>query len=442
MSGHEGAPGRESQPRSWIPAHGLSGAMVVGVLFQGAGLVLARVDLAILGLPFLLVAAAALGAWPGRIPDKPVSVDLTPATDGAELAFVLSVPSSLGVEGVSLRVGVFGDRGDEFLLTEGSAQSLRGLLPVLHSGPQELFRIDHRLLGRDALLLASQAEVVRVSRVIPPAHVTLASLPLPRRLLGLTGTHDSSRPGEGGNFHDIHPFVPGDRLRRIDWKTTARRGRFTGDLYVRRASATSEATVVIVMDSRDDVGEQVAEWQRNRPAQKGIGSLDLAREAAASLAAAYVRAGDRVGFNDLAGSARMVAPGGGGRQLRRLQQAIALTQQPSGGPTHRRRLPILPAGAIVYVLSTFLDDEIGRMAALWRRAGHRVIAVEALPAARFDRTTRTERIAHRILLMERGDRIRSLAAQGVEFLTWQESDSASSRATGLRMLSRPARGPR
>ena len=46
-----------------------------------------------------------------------------------------------------------------------------------------------------------------------------------------------------------------DRLRRIDWKATARRGQNAGDLYVRRTAALADATVLIVLDSRDDVGE-------------------------------------------------------------------------------------------------------------------------------------------------------------------------------------------
>ena len=96
-----------------------------------------------------------------------------------------------------------------------------------------------------------------------------ASLPLPRRLQAMTGSHESARIGDGGEFRDIHPFTAGDRLRRIDWKATARRGQSAADLYVRRTNALADATVLIVMDSRDDVGEQVAEWSRNARRRQG-----------------------------------------------------------------------------------------------------------------------------------------------------------------------------
>src|SRR6202000_1954559 len=104
----------------------------------------------------------------------------------------------------------------------------------------------------------------------------------------LTGKQESARLVDGGEFRDIHPFSPGDRLRRIDWKATARRGQSAGDLYVRRTSALADATIPIVMDSRDDVGEQVAEWSRNTAVEKGLSSLDVAREAASSVASAYI----------------------------------------------------------------------------------------------------------------------------------------------------------
>lgn len=280
-----------------------------------------------------------------------------------------------------------------------------------------------------------------VTRVVPPPYTAIASLPLPRTLHGVTGMHDSTRPGDGGDFRDIHPFTAGDRLRRIDWKATARRGRFAGDLYVRRTTATADATVLVVLDSRDDVGEQVIEWSRNTVATKGIGSLDVAREAASSIAAGYIRAGDRVGFQDLASQSRMVAHGGGSRHLWRLLRAIELTE-PSGVRTRRRRPPVVTAGALVYVLSSFLDDQATRMAELWHSGGHRVIAVDVLPAARFAGTSRYERIAHRIVMMERSDRIRALEAQGVQILRWQEDGTSVSREVRLRQLSRPVRGRR
>ena len=133
----------------------------------------------------------------------------------------------------------------------------------------------------------------------------------------------------------------------------------------------------------------------------------------------------------------MVTNGGGSRHLRRLQRAIELTQ-PSDTRLVRRRAPVVATGAIIFVLSTFLDDEAPRMAALWRGSGHRVIAVDVLPEPRFAGATPAVRVAHRIVMMERRDRIASLVSQGVELLTWQDLSGGARRMAQLRALSRPA----
>lgn len=166
--------------------------------------------------------------------------------------------------------------------------------------------------------------------------------------------------------------------------------------------------------------------------------MDIARTAASSLAAGYIRAGDRVGFQDLASSARMIQHGGGSRHLARLLRAVELTG-PSGPPIYRVRPPVVVAGALIYVLSTFLDDEAGRMATLWRGAGHRVIAVDVLPAPRLARLPREQVLAHRIITMERDDRIRSLVQAGIDLIRWQDGVHGASRAAQLRTLSRPRR---
>ncbi len=317
---------------------------------------------------------------------------------------------------------------------------LVGRVPLLHSGPQELVRVEYRFLGADAAALSLPQEPLVASRVVAPPRTAIRSLPLPRRLQGLTGSHESARAGDGGDFRDIHPFTAGDRLRRIDWKATARRGQNAGDLYVRRTAALADATVLIVLDSRDDVGEQVAEWSRNTAAAKGISALDVAREAASSIAAGYIQAGDRVGFQDLSSRSRMIAHAGGSRHLWRLLRAIEITQ-PSAVPFRHQRPPIVPPGALVYLLSSLLDDEAVRLALRWRGNGHRVIAVDVLPAGRFARTTRYERIAYRIVMMERDDRIRTLQARGVELLRWPEDGASLPRQARLQLLSRPVRGP-
>src|SRR5690606_31770923 len=110
-----------------------------------------------------------------------------------------------------------------------------------------------------------------------PGLQRISLVPLPFRLQGLTGPHSWRRAGDGGDLHDVRMFAPGDRLRRIDWRVTARRaadrtGGFGGpgssglgssglaELYVRRTYATADACVMLVLDSRDEIGPVVSSW--------------------------------------------------------------------------------------------------------------------------------------------------------------------------------------
>jgi uncharacterized protein (DUF58 family) len=439
----EGTP--QPEPRSapvtitavpkWTRSPGLTAGGIVAIVLAAAGLLGSRIDLALLAMPLVIALAWTWERHPDRTEAATATLTLA-ESDGTGIDFTLAIHAPDTVEAIALRYTVLAGESHEIVVGASAPGELTGRVPLLHSGPQELVRVEYRFLGVDAASLSVPQTPLVASRVVAPRREAIGSLPLPRRLQGLTGSHESARAGDGGDFRDVHPFTAGDRLRRIDWKATARRGQNAGDLYVRRTAALADATVLIVLDSRDDVGEQVAEWSRNTAAVKGISALDVAREAASSIAAGYIQAGDRVGFQDLSSRARMIAHAGGGRHLWRLLRAIEITQ-PSAVPFRHKRPPIVPPGALVYLLSSLLDDEAIRLALRWRGNGHRVIAVDVLPAAQFARTTRYDRAAHRIVMMERDDRIRTLRAGGVELLRWPQDSGSLPRRARLRLLSRP-----
>lgn len=419
----------------------LAGAVVVGIVGLVAAFVMSRVEPALIGAPLLL--AAALG-WDRR-PARPVTVNagVTPTESGAGSATSADRPASRDVQssdpvadrepislGVSIAVSAsehpdalqlrvsLGDRAPvDAVLAPRAAAALTGAVPVVHSGPQRLAAVEARAVGADAAWVAEPGDEVALERVVRPSRVPVRSLPLPARLLGLTGQHVSTRPGEGGEFRDIDLFHPGDRLRRIDWRATARAGR-ADELYVRRTTATSDAAVHLVVDARDDVTGIVADWARSHP-RPAVSSLDLAREAASSLAGAYSAVGDRVGFDDLGESRRVLPPRAGARHRERVLRAIELTA-PNGTAYHRVRAPRLSPGALVFILSTFLDDQPLTLALTWRAAGHRVIAVDTLPSRDAGGLAVRDRLALRAVELERRLRLEQVQGGGVELLGWQD----------------------
>jgi uncharacterized protein (DUF58 family) len=297
------------------------------------------------------------------------------------------------------------------------------------TGRHEVFLIDYVAQSADNAVQTGLRTIDAAKVLVLPGTRPLRELPLPFRLQGLTGAHGSRRPGEGGDLHDVKLFAAGDRLRRIDWRVTARRAGQTGgrvtDLYVRRDFATADATVVLVVDSRDEVGPDVStwgDWRGLRPDEAT--SLDVAREAAASLARHYLAGGDRVGLDDLGKQRRPVPPAGGSQHLRRLMHRLAVLA-PDGAPAPHLRAPQVPSGSLVIVFSTFLDEEAARMAQLWRGSGHRVIAVDVLPALILQHLKPVAHLAYRVVRMERIDRMRQLEGSGVEVVHWQQDPEAT-----------------
>ena len=420
----------------WTPVRAATCASAACLVVLLLGVLAGRPDAAVLGVAPLLLAVRALHgrpAGPVRARFEAGDVDDDPDARGGGGR----LHATLRLEGPGRWAAVTttrqGRRGTEVLVRLADERRLPVVARTVRTGPQEVATAVVQGVGLDGASVAEPTPPVTRSTVVLPATTPLLDLPLPSRLRGLTGPHESRRPGEGGGLRDVHPWAPGDRLRRIDWRVTARRSPDLRELYVRREHAQAEAVVVLVVDSRDDVGPDPRTWRGSvAPRPQDATSLDRARQAAASLASAYLAAGDRVGLDDLGVRRRPVPPGGGRRQLDRIRHALALTA-PEGEPAARLRPPRLPSGALVVVFSTFLDDESAAVAARWRTAGHRVVAVDVLPRLRASGLYDRERLALRMMTLTREDRMAELADQDVELVTWRDEP-----AVALRVLARRA----
>ena len=97
----------------------------------------------------------------------------------------------------------------------------------------------------------------------------------------LLGAHRSSHRGRGLEFEEVRPYVPGDDLRSVDWRVTARRGRMHTKLF----REERERPVWLLVDVGD------AMFFGTRLQLKSM----LAVRAAALLAWVTVLGGDRVG---------------------------------------------------------------------------------------------------------------------------------------------------
>jgi uncharacterized protein (DUF58 family) len=429
----------------WRLAPAVTGWLVAGTVLVLLGVLTRRPDVTALGAPFLLGVGWSLTRRPATTATVRVTGADQPA-GGSGVTATLHVTPGPGSGLLTVRVSAPGHRPTEALLVP-QHRAVEVQMVSVRTGRRELFGVDHREATADALHSTPASAHPALAVTVLPAVRPLDELPLPPRLQGLTGPHGSRRIGDGGDLRDVGPFVPGDRLRRIDWRVTARlnagaaptseqtRSSITR-LYTRRTFATADATVMLVVDSRDDIGPRLVTWgDASALRENEATSLDIARTAAASLARRYLVSGDRVGLEDLGRLRRPVPPAGGRQQLLRLVQRLALAE-PEGEPVSRQRLPRLPSGCLIIVLSTFLDTDAARMASIWRRGGHRVIAVDTLPRVVLLGANRRLQTAYRVVALERADRMHALRRTGVEVIDWTLDRRDSDPALELTRLAR------
>jgi len=387
----------------------------VAALFAALGLLFSRPDVVAMGLvPAVLSGLAltrradstdarlSLRAVPGASADGSLHTEIL-VTGDAEAADVVVVQS---------------ERRRRHLLVPTGGRPVLAVSRALHSGPIAAVRASARGFAIDGAILGETTGTAElVCNVAPVAH-PLAVLPTSARLTGMHGAHEGRRPGQGGDFRDIHAFVPGDELRRVDWRATARLARRPGDLLVRRTNTLSDMTVVIALDTADDLGEAVATWGSGDLERSGATSLDLARQAARSIANAAVATGDRVALHELTFGGRSVRSGAGHRHLARVEAAIAATGQAAEDARYLRTPPV-PHGSVIFVLSTFFDGAASDVALRWRASGHRVVAVDVLPALDRRRLSREQALALRAVLAERDDVLHDLDGAGVDTVAWR-----------------------
>ncbi|QMU98423.1 DUF58 domain-containing protein [Microbacterium esteraromaticum] len=398
------------------PSPALLFAVVGALAALIAGLVLARPDVIAIGVPLALWAAHALS-----VSGVDVDIEIEKRSSGDEGWVHDDILVGDGTELVDVSI-IQADRRRRRVVVAGGAR-LRAASRALHSGPLRSVEVAARGMQVDGAQLGRPSAGIVAVHAVPPAAPRLPRMPLAPRLTGLHGSHEGTRPGQGGDFRDIHPFAPGDELRRVDWKATARAARRPGELLIRRTNALSDASAVIVMDTADDLGAMVSTWGTTDLRRSGATSLDHARSAARAIAEATVAQGDRVAFHTLALSGRSVRSGGGRRHLARVVAEIAASGR-AGDDSRFRRTPPVPHGSIIHVLSVFFDGAAAEIALRWRAGGHRVIAVDVLPELDRARLSMERMLALQVLLAERHDMLRGLEESGVEVVRWDADRSA------------------
>lgn len=181
----------------------------------------------------------------------------------------------------------------------------------------------------------------------------LASVPLLARqpmIGGVSGRHVSPHRGSSVEFAEYRKYVPGDDLRRLDWRAFGRSDRF----YVKEYEADTNLRCCFVLDTSGSM---------NFGAEGRMTKIDYARRICASLAYLASQQGDAVGISCVAdGIVRTLPPRRSPAHLRLLFDILE-EAQPAGASRlpevlHELAETIRQRALVVIVSDLFMDPAV------------------------------------------------------------------------------------
>ena len=337
-----------------------------------ASLVLGFPELVVLAAPFALIAGAGLALAETPDPEFSIELERERAIEGEELPLTLRIATGVPIEQVDLRLTL----PEGLSLADGeSPVALR-----IPSGERELeYRLSCErwgayIVGAVQLIAHDRFRVFRYERSLDfklplkvyPRPEVVKDLLRPLETQVFTGNLVAREKGEGIEFADLREFVPGDRVRRINWRASARRG----ELWVNELHAERNSDVILFLDS-------FTEARRENES-----TLDRAVRATAALVEHYLEHKDRVGLVSFGGVLNWLLPSTGITQLYRIVDSLLDTEIVLNYAW--KDLDVipprtLPPKALVIALTPLLDDRATGALMDLRARGFDLALVEISP---------------------------------------------------------------
>jgi uncharacterized protein (DUF58 family) len=337
-----------------------------------ASLVFGFPELVVLAAPFALVAGAGLALAETPDPEFSLELERERAIEGEELPVTLRIATAVPIEQLDLRLTM----PEGLSLADGeNPVALR-----LPSGERELeYRLSCErwgayVFGAVRVVAHDRFRVFRYERSLDfqlplkvyPRPEVIKELLRPLETQVFTGNLVAREKGEGIEFADLREFVPGDRVRRINWRASARRG----ELWVNELHAERNSDVILFLDS-------FTEARRENES-----TLDRAVRATAALVELYLEHKDRVGLVSFGGVLNWLLPSTGITQLYRIVDSLLDTEIVLNYAW--KDLDVipprtLPPKALVIALTPLLDDRATGALMDLRARGFDLALVEISP---------------------------------------------------------------
>lgn len=415
---------------SWrVPVYGaLAAAALV------AGLATGRVEPIALAAPFLLALVAAVVEHRPHVSLR-LSLDRERALEGHEVTATVELSATARVDRVELllplppELSVDGLPARALHLRAGEERTIE---LKLRSERWGAFTVGPLLVReRDILGLRSWEGVAGAPHRLRvyPSEETLQSLVPPLETQVFAGNQVSRARSEGIEFADLREWQPGDRVRRVNWRATALRGR----LWVNEQHPERNTDVVLFLDTFAEVRAH------------GRSTNDRAVRAAATLARAYLQRKDRVGLVGYGGFLSWLLPASGSRQLYAIIDTLITSDVvESYALRDVDVLPrrTLPPRALVLAITPLLDDRTAGALLDLRARGYDLIVVEVSPLELLQPDADSSaQLAHRLWRLSREALRWRYEALGVPVVTWHEGvplAASLEEVNAFRHLARPA----
>lgn len=408
----------------------LAAAGLIGSLAAG------RPELAALAAPFALYVT--IGLLLARPPGLRAVADLDRErqTEGEPVVVDLDVSADRTVERlvvhVDLATGLTAEDHNPRRVRLAHGRGLSIELPVRCArwGAYEVGEVVWRAEDSFGLFVfEGTSGTARHLRVYPGGEY-LRSLLRPLQTQLFSGNQVARERGEGIEFADLRPFMPGDRVRRVNWRATARRNA----PWVNETHPERSSDVVIFLDT-------FAEARR-----RDLGTLDLAVRAAGTLALHYLREKDRVGLVSFGGVLNWLTASSGLVQLYRIVDSLLNAEivlsyawKDIGVIPSRT----LPPRALVLALSPLLDERSVAALLDLRARGFDLAVFEVSPLPFTEPGGgQAEQLAYRLWQLRREGLRSRYAALGVPVVEWREDvpfQAVLEEVTGFRRHARVMR---
>lgn len=265
---------------------------------------------------------------------------------------------------------------------------------------------DHLGLSRAHMSVAAPAQLL----VLPPVQRLPRIDIRPRRTRVYSGHIPARRGGPGVTFFGVREAEPGDPLRRVNWRISARHPQA---LFSNEFEQERVADVGVILDVR----------QRSDVRTSSHALLDHGVEAAAALSEAFLRDGNRVGLLLYGGYLDWTVPAYGKVQRERILHALARAAPGTSMAFERLdHLPtrLFPSGSQLVLISPVLTGDPPTLMRL-RARGYHVLVVSPDPVA-FEAHLKPGQpavgLAARVAAIERALVLQQLRRANIRVVEW------------------------